>query len=146
MKISKVIKKDFSDWVKIGTLFWLKWTEIKVKKEFSKIIASKKEVSFICRTDDGSAIGFINIAIRSDYVEGSKTSPVGYLEGIYIKRGHREKGVAKMLFKEAQKWFFKKRVSEVGSDTGVRNTTSQKFHKSVGFRKYETLVHFIKKI
>lgn len=146
MKIREVTKKDFTEWVKLGILFLSKRTKSEITKKFNKILTSQKETSFICRTDDGSAIGFINVAIRNDYVEGSKTSPVGYLEGIYVKIGYRKKGVAKMLFKEAQKWFVKKRVSEIGSDAGVHNAISQKFHKSVGFKKYETQVHFIKKV
>lgn len=79
-------------------------------------------------------------------VEGSKTSPVGYLEGVYVKKNYRKKGIANMLFKEAQKWFAKKKVSEIGSDAEVHNNISHQFYKSMGFKKSETLVHYIKKV
>ena len=110
------------------------------------MLSSSKEQSFLCRNERGFAVGFINVAVRTDYVEGSKTSPVGYLEGVYVKKAYRNQGIAKMLFGEAKKWLVKKKVSEIGSDAQVRNTVSQKFHKSLGFKKGETIVHFIKKV
>ena len=33
-------------------------------------------------------IGFAQCQLRYDYVEGTKTTPVGYLEGIFIKDGY----------------------------------------------------------
>lgn len=146
MHISQVDKKDFVEWVNMGVLFWSKWTKEEIKKEFKKILASKKETSFICRDDNNLPIGFINIAIRTDYVEGSKTDPVGYLEGVYVKKAFRNKGIASLLFKEAKKWFVKKGVKEIGSDVEVHNKTSQKFHKNLGFKRGETIVHYLKKL
>lgn len=146
MKIKEITKKDFSEWVKMGLLFWPKHTEEKVRKEFKRILNSKKEKSFIDADNNRSFLGFINISIRNDYVEGSATSPVGYIEGIYVKKEYREKGIAKLLLKEAEKWFVKKGLSEVGSDAEVNNIISQKFHKNVGFKKGEAIVHYIKRI
>ena len=34
-------------------------------------------------------IGFAQCTLRNDYVEGSSSSPVGYLEGIYVKDEYR---------------------------------------------------------
>ena len=146
MKITEVTKKDFTDWVGLGVLFWHRHPREKSEKEFAIILKSKNETSFLCRDDNGMPVGFIYVAIRTDYVEGSKTNPVGYLEGIYVKKAYRKKGIAKMLFKKAEKWFKAKKVKEIGSDTGTRNFASQKLHESVGFEKGETLVHYLKKI
>lgn len=146
MKITEVKHKDFTDWVMLGKEFWPRHSEADIKKDFKRMLGSKSEQSFLCRNERGYAVGFINVAIRTDYVEGSKTSPVGYLEGIYVKRAYRNQGIAKMLFAAAQKWFAKKKVSEIGSDAVTSNKVSQKFHKSLGFKKGETIIHFIKKV
>ena len=146
MKISKITKKDFAKWMELGVLFWSRHPKEKTEREFRRIINSKNEVSFVCKNEHESFLGFINLAIRTDYVEGSKTSPVGYLEGIYVKEAYRKKGVAKMLWQEAEKWLIKKGVSEIGSDTGTDNVASQKFHQKMGFKKGETLIHYLKKI
>ena len=45
-------------------------------------------------------VGFAQCALRRDYVEGSSTSPVGYLEGIFVLPEHRRRGVASALIDE----------------------------------------------
>ena len=149
MTINKVTKKDFLEWLKMGTEFWTKRSKQEIKNEFERITSSKKEVSFICH-DESSAVGFIALSLRSDYVEGSdfkqKTKQVGYLEAIYVRSKYRNKGIAKDLMKVAEKWFKEKQVKEIGSDVEVHNLVSQKFHKKIGFKKGETLIHYIKKL
>ena len=49
-------------------------------------------------------IGFAQCQLRYDYVEGTRTTPVGYLEGIFIKDGYRNKGYAKELLSECEAW------------------------------------------
>ena len=39
---------------------------------------------------DGCAVGFAQCGLRRDYVEGTDSSPVGYLEGIFIKEEYRK--------------------------------------------------------
>lgn len=146
LKISQVTKKDFAEWVDLGVEFWFKWKKEDIKKEFKKILTSKNETSFICRDDKGLAVGFINVAIRTDYVEGSKTHLVGYLEGVYVKKAFRNRGIATLLFKEAKKWFAVKKVKEIGSDVEIHNKKSQRFHAKLGFKRGETLVHYLKKL
>lgn len=146
MKIIKVTQKDFADWVMLGKEFWPSHSPVDIKKDFKRMLSSNKEQSFLCCNERGYAIGFINVAIRTDYVEGSKSSPVGYLEGVYIKRAYRKQGIARQLMKEAEAWLKSKKVKEIGSDAMINNTVSHKFHKSLGFKKGEILVHFIKKI
>lgn len=54
--------------------------------------------------ESGIPIGFALCQLRYDYVEGAKTSPVGYLEGIFVKEAYRQKGYARELFAECQAW------------------------------------------
>jgi aminoglycoside 6'-N-acetyltransferase I len=146
MRIYQATEKDFSELVALGVLFWPKHTEGKIKKEFTRILSSGSEVSFICRDGDGNSIALMNASIRSDYVEGSNTSPVGYLEGVYVKEEYRKRGIAKDLLIGAEKWFASKGVSEIGSDAVIDNVISQKFHEKMGFQKGETIVHYLKNI
>ena len=146
MKITKVIKRDFSDWVELGIEFWSKHSAESIKKDFRRMLDSNKEQSFLCRNEKGVAIGFIDISIRTDYVEGSKTNPVGYLEGIYVKKQYRKQGIATLLLKEAEKWLKNKKVFEIGSDAEIHNKISHKFHKKLGFKQGETIIHYLKKI
>lgn len=53
-------------------------------KEFDEFVDDPNMASFIKYVDE-KPVGFANVSIRYDYVEGCETSPVGYLEGIYVE-------------------------------------------------------------
>lgn len=91
-------------------------------------------------------VGFIQIAIRHEYVNGTSTSPVGFIEGIYIKEEYRKQGIAKKLFEFAFTLVKEKGCSEIASDALIDNLVSQRFHEKMGFEETERVVYFVKKI
>ncbi|HBI1562028.1 MULTISPECIES: GNAT family N-acetyltransferase [Enterococcus] len=62
--------------------------------EFSRIML-KGNSQFFLKYEQDIPIGFAQCQLRKDYVEGTDTSPVGYLEGIFVKENYRHKGYAK---------------------------------------------------
>ena len=71
--------------------------------EFSESINSNQAVFFI-KYEDNIPVGFAQCSLRTDYVEGTETSPVGYLEGIFVKSAHRNRGYAKELVCACESW------------------------------------------
>ena len=65
-------------------------------EEMKGFIAHDSSVIFLA-VDDFQAIGFAQCQLRTDYVEGTDSSPVGYLEGLYVLENQRHKGFAKAL-------------------------------------------------
>lgn len=84
--------------------------------------------------------------LRFDYVEGCESSPVGYLEGIYVKEKWRNLGIAKSLCEECEQWAKEKGCSEFASDCELTNTVSYNFHLKIGFLEENRIIHFKKKI
>ncbi|MHB9019706.1 MAG: aminoglycoside 6'-N-acetyltransferase [Minisyncoccota bacterium] len=146
MKISEDLKKYFKDWVVMGVALWPHHTKNEISKEFNKQLLASKYKTFISLNENNEPIAFINLSLRTDYVEGSKFSPVGYVEGIYVKPKYRKLGIAKSLIEAAEYWAKQSGCRELASDTALDNIDSQKFHKNIGFTKADTIVHFIKKI
>jgi len=148
MNFCEISKKDFNEWLTMGLALWPHYKKKKneLKKIFEKIIKSPKETFFLCKKKDNKSVAFINISLRSDYVSGSTTSPVGYVEGIYVKPEYRKQGLAKELIRIAEQWALKKGCKELGSDTELDNINSQKFHKNLGFKEVNKVVSFIKTI
>lgn len=146
MIIQKIKKEDFDAWLKMGLLLWPKHSTDELKKEFQDILKSKIEETFICKEDKCNYAGFINISLRYEYVPGAKSSPVGYVEGIFVKEQYRKKGIAKKLIDAGEEWAKSKHCKEMGSDVELHNKLSQVFHKKLGFKEDDILVHFIKKI
>src|SRR6187551_901882 len=92
-----------------------------------------------------AAIGFIEGSIRSDYVNGTESSPVGFVEGVYVVPAWRRRGVARQLFDAIADWARARGCRELASDALLENETSQRAHKAMGFRETDRVVYFTKR-
>jgi aminoglycoside 6'-N-acetyltransferase I len=89
-------------------------------------------------------IGFIEGSIRGDYVNGTETSPVGFVEGVYVLPALRRKGIARRLFAAIGDWAKARGCRELASDALLENEGSQRAHRALGFRETERVVYFSK--
>ncbi len=94
----------------------------------------------------GRVVGFAQCALRRDYVEGTKSSPVGYLEGVYVDEACRRRGCAAHLLSACESWAKEKGCREFASDCELTNTDSLKFHLSLGFTEANRIICFTKKL
>ena len=96
--------------------------------------------------DGKEAIGFAQCQLRRDYVEGTSTSPVGYLEGLYVKEPFRRQGVARELTRACEEWAKVKGCREFASDCELENEESVQMHAKLGFQEVNRIVCFTKKL
>jgi aminoglycoside 6'-N-acetyltransferase I len=89
-------------------------------------------------------VGFIEGSIRSDYVNGTESSPVGFVEGVYVTPAWRRQGVARRLFAAIGDWARARGCRELASDALLDNEVSQRAHLSLGFRETERVLYFTK--
>ena len=113
--------------------------------EFSKIMTNG-ESQFFLKYENDIPVGFAQCQLRHDYVEGTETTPVGYLEGIFVKEGYRNKGYAKELLTECEAWAKRKGCHEFASDCEIDNTGSFYFHKAMNFSEANRIICFVKKL
>ena len=124
------------------------WPDAEVndlEKEFTDILQSSEQKIFVAKDTD-NVIAFVHATLRHDYVEGSTTSPVGYLEGLYVKPEYRNQGIARKLVELSEIWARSLGCTEMGSDTSLDNTVSQQVHEKLGYEKSEVIVAYIKKL
>ena len=91
-------------------------------------------------------IGFAQCQLRHDYVEGTDSFPVGYLEGIYVTESYRHHGIAKRLLHACEVWAKEQGCTEFASDCELDNTQSLQFHLNVGFEEANRIICFTKKL
>jgi aminoglycoside 6'-N-acetyltransferase I len=89
----------------------------------------------------GKAVGFIYTSLRQDYVEGTTTSPVGYIEGIYVQAPYRQMGFASQLLQRAEQWTLENGGEEMGADTEIHNEGSHTFHVKSGFIEKNRIIY-----
>ena len=116
-----------------------------LEAEFRKLVINDEAACFIKYVDD-KPIAFAQCQLRHDYVEGTESSPVGYLEGIFVSEGYRKKGYAAELLSECEKWAKEKGCTEFASDCELDNEDSLKFHMSLGFEEANRIICFRKKL
>lgn len=112
---------------------------------FRRLLADETAAVFLCFADD-LPIGFAQCQLRTDYVEGTETSPVGYLEGIFITEDHRRQGHAGMLLAACEGWASARGCREFASDCELNNATSLAFHLHSGFQEANRIICFAKKL
>jgi len=92
------------------------------------------------------AIAFIDGSIRSDYVNGTESTPVGFVEGVYVLPDWRRHGIARQLFDAIADWSRARGCRELASDALIDNDVSQRAHLALGFRETDRVVYFTKKL
>jgi len=94
----------------------------------------------------GRPVGFIEGSLRCDYVNGTESSPVGFVEGVYVAPEFRRAGVARRLFDAVADWARARGCRELASDALLDNEISQQAHRALGFRETERVVYFAKRL
>ena len=95
---------------------------------------------------DGDAIGFAEAKLRNDYVNGTETSPVGFLEGWYVAPGWRGRGVGRALVAAIEAWTRERGCSELASDVLLDNRNGLAAHAACGFEETDRVVYFRKRL
>ncbi|MDD6144368.1 MAG: GNAT family N-acetyltransferase [bacterium] len=113
--------------------------------DMADLLASSEAAVFLLM-DGENAAGFAQCQLRHDYVEGTESSPVGYLEGIYVAEPYRGKGCARELLKACERWAASWGCTEFASDCELHNTDSLAFHLKAGFTEANRIICFTKKL
>ena len=145
LTITKARKEDALTVAKLAIQMWEDNVLEELADEFAKMMGSSEAAVFLGIVD-GQAIGFAQCQLRHDYVEGTETSPVGYLEGIFVEKAYRRKGFAKQLLAACESWAKEQGCTEFASDCELDNTESLKFHLGLGFEEANRVICFTKKL
>lgn len=143
--ITPVQSADFNDWLSFSLALFPKASRQEKESDLRRAAQRDGCETFMAKKG-GYNIGFATLTLRTDYVEGTSTSPVGYLEAIYVDPGFRKQGVGRALFKTGESWCKERGCVEMGSDTWQWDEESRTFHERIGFLEEDILVHFHKKI
>lgn len=145
MEIRKAEVIDYKQVTELALLLWPHHEIGELEEEFKDILGSE-EALILLAYDKTEAIAFAQCQLRHDYVEGTESSPVGYLEGIFVKEEYRGKGYTKEILREGENWAKERGCNEFASDCELDNGDSLRFHLGVGFQEVNRIICFTKKI
>ncbi len=106
------------------------------------LLEGLQQAAFVAEVE-GELVGFVEVGLRP-YAEGCETSPVGYLEGWYVRPPWRRQGVGRVLVERAEAWARDQGCTEMASDAQLENLPGQEAHRHLGYQEVERIVCFRK--
>lgn len=145
--IKPITRENVKDWLLLRRQLWPDCSDAEHMAEIELFLSKPRQYAqFIWLNDAGDPIGFSEASIRRDHVNGTRTTPVAFLEGIFVTKVDRRKGIARSLTDAVADWAIRHGMSELASDTDLTNTTSQAVHLALGFEETERVVFFRKSL
>ncbi len=143
--IERCTSLDQPGWLELRRALWNDATAEEHRGYMAIALAQPERfLQLMVYDEKRTPVGFIEGSIRNDYVNGTESSPVGFVEGVYVIPSKRRKGVARMLFEAIGDWARARGCQELASDALLENESSQRAHRALGFRETERVVYFAK--
>lgn len=143
--IYKATDNDIPAVAQMAAIMWDSHAEEDLSLTFAEIIGGEDSAVFVAKADNRS-VGFAQCQLRHDYVEGTHSNPVGYLEGIFVMPQYRNRGYARQLLTGCEEWAREKGCSEFASDCELNNNISLEFHLKMGFTEANRIICFTKQL
>jgi len=132
-------------WLALRSRLWSDGSEAEHLRYMADAIARGHFVRLAIAVN-GSAIGFVEAAQRVDYVNGTNSSPVAFLEGLYVEPASRGNGVARALVAAVEAWAASAGCTEMASDSPLENAAAHAVHRALGFAETERVVYFCRPV
>lgn len=132
-------------WVALRIALWPDEDAQQMAQEAPGLLTQPGMLVLVAREGE-TVIGFAEATIRRDYVNGCETSPVAFVEGIYVAPAKRRRGVARAMIAAVEDWARRQGLSELASDALLDNAQSHAMHQALGFGETERVVYFRKTV
>jgi aminoglycoside 6'-N-acetyltransferase I len=143
MQIYQCSSETIDEWLRLRSELWPQDAALHRQEIEHILVTPDKFVAFVAY-DGAAGVGFAEAALRFDYVNGCETSPIVFLEGIYVRPDRRRMGVARQLCASVERWGIRKGCTELASDALLENDVSHRMHAALGFEETERVVFFRK--
>ncbi len=142
-RIQAVQRQHFDDWLRLREAVYTDIDRKFHEQEMELYVSDDSKECFLVVTESGDACGMIEVSLRN-VVDGCLTSPVGYVEGIFVESSHRGSGLSRQLLHQAEDWCRSKGCSEIATDAELDNVEAQRFHQHMGFEETYRIVEYRK--
>ena len=141
--VRKAETTDLPVLTELALRLWPGHEKGELMQELEEILAGE-DAAFFLAESHGKEAGFAQCQLRRDYVEGTESSPVGYLEGIFVEEEARGSGIARSLLTACESWAREQGCREFASDCELTNSESLSFHLAMGFQEANRIICFTK--
>jgi aminoglycoside 6'-N-acetyltransferase I len=118
--VRRAVPEDKDTWARLRTQLWPTCSIERHRLEIDQLLGRSGLVALAIVA--GKPVGFAELSIRHDHVEGTTSAPVPYLEGWYVAAPHRGKGVGTSLLGFIEQWARDQGYVEIASDVRDRQS------------------------
>jgi chloramphenicol 3-O-phosphotransferase/GNAT superfamily N-acetyltransferase len=136
---------DAGKLIRLRSLLWPDCPPERHRLEIEQFRASRGIVA-VAEAPSGELVGFAEVTIRRDHVEGTSAAPVPYLEGWFVDEAWRTRGAGRALIVFVEQRAIAQGFREIASDAELDNTRSIAAHGALGFTEVGRGVHFVKRL
>lgn len=145
MEIRQARVDEVMEVAPLALMLWPEHSMHAIALEIYETTSANKGAYFLA-FDEERAIAFAQVSLRIDYVEGTNSSPIGYLEGIFVLEGYRQQGIGRKLLTACEDWAREQGCEEFASDCELTNEESLNFHRRLGFEEANRIICFRKSL
>lgn len=139
----RTIGAPSNEWFALRRQLWPDCPDDQHRGEMAMLAADPaRHAQFLVRDGNGVALGLLEATLRTDHVNGTSSSPVAFLEGIYVEPANRRRGHARALVDAMLDWARAHGCREAASDALADHAASHAFHRAIGFAETERVVYF----
>lgn len=144
-QVQPVRREQFVDWLRLREAVYTGIDREFHEQEMEQFFEGDGNECLLAVTNDGQVCGMIEVSLRN-VVDGCLSSPVGYVEGIYVDSAQRGSGMSRQLLQHAEDWCRSKGCTEIATDAELDNEDAQRFHEHMGFEETYRIVEYRKKL
>ncbi len=143
LRIERCRDTDAAGWLELRKALWPDTPRARHRYEMqARIDDPERYAVFLAYAPGGAALGFAEVSLRMEPVSGTKSSPVAFLEGIFVTDRERRHGVGRRLVDAVLVWAALRGCRELASDALLANSVGQRVHRALGFSETERVVFF----
>lgn len=144
VSIRRLNAMDEAEWLRLRLALWPDSDPEELREEMPAYVeGGDRRIYALVADRGGDRLGaLMELSLRGQ-AEGCFSSPVGYIEALYVDEDLRREGLATRMFEQACKWFRQMGCAEVASDCVLENEAGVSFHEALGFEEVGRLVHFV---
>jgi aminoglycoside 6'-N-acetyltransferase I len=137
--------EDENAWLALRIALWPEEGAAQMQGDIPRMLgAPQRFAAFVAIDDVGVPIAFAEASLRRDYVNGTVSSPVGFLEAWYVAPQWHKRGIGRALIDAVAQWARARGCAEFASDALLDNDDSHAAHRACGFAETERVVYFRK--
>ena len=141
MPLRPISENELSRWRTMRSHIYPELDDEYDSQEMEMILHSNYWFCFFVIDEAEQIIGLVELSLRN-IVDNCLTSPVAYLEGLYLEEAWRGQGLGREVIRHIFAWCRERGLSELATDAELHNEAAQAFYRALGFEETDRVVEF----